>query len=67
MSIPQRIVGLQAGERFLINVGETCFTLSLAKYEELTKIMETYVETREDYEGCRLYKAWAGCRAFAAQ
>ena len=41
---------LQAGERFLINVGETWFTLSLAKYEELTKIIETVVELREEEE-----------------
>lgn len=30
---------LQAGERFLIIVGETWYTLSLAKYEELTRLI----------------------------
>ena len=36
---------LQAGERFLINVGETWFTLSLAKYEELTRLITNIYET----------------------
>ena len=42
---------LQAGERFLIKVGETWYTLSLAKFEELTKKMETVVEQRDAIEG----------------
>ena len=42
---------LQAGERFLIKVGETWYTLSLTKFEELTKQMKTVVEQRDATEG----------------
>lgn len=38
------LVRLQAGERFLISVGETWYTLSLAKYEELTRLVSNISE-----------------------
>ena len=38
------LVRLQAGERFLIIVGETWYTLSLAKYEDLTRLVSNISE-----------------------
>ena len=44
---------LQAGERFVINVGEVWYTLSLAKYEELARLIasSSVVEQRDAIEG----------------